>query len=230
MSTDRRKPLEDINNAIVQCRDCPRLTPYIQRIAEEKVKRFRDQAYWGKPLPGFGDPNGRMLIVGLAPAAHGANRTGRMFTGDRSGDWLYGALYDTGFSNQRASVTKDDGLELYDAYITAVIRCAPPKNKPTRAEIGNCSQYFHHELELFRDTPVILCLGRLAFDETRKYFGMTGLDFGHGKEHRLTNGQTLLCSYHPSQQNTQTGRLQWPDWVRIFERAKTLIKAGSDTA
>ncbi len=215
--------LDRINREVEKCRACPRLIPYIQKIGEEKVKRFRDQPYWSKPIPGFGDPKARVLIVGLAPAAHGANRTGRMFTGDKSGDWLYGALYETGFANQPESYARDDGLQLRDVYITAVIRCAPPGNKPQKDEIRRCSGFFHQELELFAKAPVILCLGRLAFDETRKYFGVTGIDFGHGKEHALPNDRILLSSYHPSRQNTQTGRLKWKDWVGIFERTRALL-------
>jgi uracil-DNA glycosylase family 4 len=215
----RRQELEAINRGIIDCEACPRLTPYIRQVAQEKVKRFRDREYWGRPVPGFGDPEARLLIVGLAPAAHGANRTGRMFTGDRSGDWLYGA----GFANQADSVHRDDGLELIDAYIISVIRCAPPQNKPKREEIQNCSEFFHRELELFSDAPFILCLGRLAFDEVRKYHGVTGIEFGHGREHELPNGQTLLCSYHPSQQNTNTGRLKWSAFTGVFERVRRLL-------
>lgn len=215
----RQKDLEALNRRIVDCRACPRLVPYLKRVSEEKVKRFRDQEYWGKPVPGFGDPEARLLIVGLAPAAHGANRTGRMFTGDRSGDWLYAALHENGFANQAESIHSEDGLELSDAYIIATLRCAPPQNKPLREEIRNCSTFFHKELELFRDAPFVLCLGKLAFDEVRKYHGVTGIEFGHGKEHELPNGQTLICSYHPSQQNTNTGKLKWEAFLRVFERA-----------
>ncbi len=222
----RRKELERLNRSIEECRACSRLVPYLEKVSREKVKRFRDQTYWGRPVPGFGDPEANLLIVGLAPAAHGANRTGRMFTGDRSGDWLYGALYEAGFANQPESRQLDDGLKLQDAYIISVIRCAPPQNKPTRKEIETCSSFFHRELALFKDAPVILCLGRLAFDEVRKYHGAKGIDFGHGKEHVLANGQQLICSYHPSQQNTNTGRLKWEAFTGIFERANRILKKG----
>lgn len=216
----RRRELEKIDRRIIDCQACPRLAPYIRQVAEEKVKRFRDRDYWGRPVPGFGDPEARLLIVGLAPAAHGANRTGRMFTGDRSGDWLYAALYEAGFSNRPESVHSNDGLELHDAYIISVIRCAPPQNKPTRDEIRNCSGFFYRELELFNDAPAILCLGRLAFDEVRKYHGLKGIEFGHGKQQKLPNGKTLICSYHPSQQNTNTGRLKWEAFMSVFHQAK----------
>lgn len=182
--------------------------------------------YWGKPVPGFGDPNAEVHIVGLAPAAHGANRTGRMFTGDSSGDWLYRALHETGFANQSASTGKDDGLQLKNIFISAVCRCAPPENKPLPAEIENCSVFLEKEMAALQNVHVILCLGHLAFSRYCKLHALKGLAFSHGKKHRLNNGKILISSYHPSRQNTNTGKLKWQDWLKVFEDARSIVGKG----
>jgi uracil-DNA glycosylase family 4 len=192
---------------------------YIREIAKNKVKRFQDQSYWGKPLSGFGDINAKLLIVGLAPAAHGGNRTGRMFTGDSSGDWLAKALYKNGFSSKPISEAKNDGLVLNNVYITAAIRCAPPQNKPTREEMQNCFDYLQQEFKILKNVTVILCLGKIAYDTTCKLVQIKPEKFGHNKlfEHDRIK---ILTSYHPSKQNTQTGRLTWKQWFEVFQKAK----------
>ncbi len=223
--------LEKLNLEIVRCRRCPRLIAYIEDVARKKVRRFRDWEYWGRPLPGFGDPDPKLLIVGLAPAAHGGNRTGRMFTGDSSGNWLARALYQTGFANKPLSERRDDGLELKGVYVTAVVRCAPPQNKPTAVEIKNCNPFLVRELILFKNLRVILCLGGVALRGTlealRKLFPeakLKGIKFGHNILHKPEGlPYTLITSYHPSKQNTQTGRLIWREWLEVFERAKSLL-------
>lgn len=202
---------------VVACRRCPRLGEHRERVAREKKPAFQDEPYWGKPVPGFGDPDARLLMIGLAPAAHGANRTGRMFTGDVPGgaaDFLAAALYRAGFANQPTSHRRDDGLALTDAYITALARCAPPKNKPTADEIVNCSKYLDREFALLENVQVILALGGLAFDHGLRLLGRAGIEtprpkpkFAHGAVVELDNGLTLIGAYHPSRQNTQTGRL-----------------------
>jgi uracil-DNA glycosylase len=219
----QQKAIEKLAKEIAACTKCPRLTVYTRGIAEKKVRRFNDWTYWGKPVPGFGDANAELLIIGLAPAAHGANRTGRMFTGDSSGDWLYRALYETGFANQPNSASKDDGLQLTNVFISAVARCAPPDNKPLPEEIANCSPYLEKEIELLHNVKVILCLGHISFNHYCKLHGLKGLDFAHGKKHKLNNGITLVTSYHPSKQNTQTGRLKWEDWLRVFSEIRTML-------
>ena len=222
---DRSEKFGDLNQRIQSCRRCSRLVEYREKIALEKVRRFSDQEYWGKPLPGFGDQNARLLIIGLAPAAHGGNRTGRMFTGDSSGDWLIKALYQFGYSNHPNSESLDDGLVLNDVYITAVGRCAPPANKLLRTEIANCSEYLLEELELIAGARVILTLGKVAFDSylrmNHKNAGKV-FKFSHGARHNLEN-VTLVASYHPSRQNTQTGRLTWVMWTRVFETVRILL-------
>jgi uracil-DNA glycosylase family 4 len=215
--------LVSINEAIVSCTQCPRLITHCKAIAAKKVRRYMDWEYWGKPVPGFGDPHADLLIVGLAPGAHGANRTGRMFTGDPSGDWLYGAMYDTGFANQANSQSRDDGLELLGAYITAAGRCAPPDNKPTSEELANCSTYLQADLAQFDGAKVILCLGGIAFREICRHKGLRGVKFAHGLRQELPGGQVLLASYHPSQQNTNTGRLTRDMWLGIFNEARAII-------
>jgi uracil-DNA glycosylase family 4 len=195
---------------------------YRQKIAEDKVKRFRNQKYWGKPLTGFGDYKAQLLIVGLAPAAHGGNRTGRMFTGDSSGNWLARVLYDFGFANKPTSTTADDGLELKNTYITAALRCAPPENKPTKDELTNCSDYLKMEFEILRNVKVIICLGRIAFDSCCKLLGIKGIKFSHAKSFSH-NELEIICSYHPSRQNTQTGKLSWCRWSDIFSTARKIL-------
>ncbi|MGH2568697.1 MAG: uracil-DNA glycosylase [Bacteroidota bacterium] len=202
-----------------------------EKVAREKTRRFADWDYWGKPNPSFGDPNAELLLVGLAPAAHGGNRTGRMFTGDRSGDWLYRALYKAGFANQPTSVSRDDGLRLINCYITATCRCAPPQNKLLPTEIRNCRPYLLRELELLKNLKVIVGLGKVGFDAAVSSFQelrWTTLrarpKFGHGVECILNDRVTLLGSFHPSQQNTFTGRLTEPMFDAVFRRAKKLMK------
>ena len=219
-----------VNEQITTCALCPRLVEYRARIAREKRRAFLDQTYWGRPLPGFGDPQTRLLIVGLAPAAHGGNRTGRVFTGDSSGDFLYAALYRAGFANQPTSVHNEDGLKLTDAYIVAVIRCAPPDNKPLPEEIVNCRTYLDRELELLSNVRVIVALGKLAFDNALAALARRGIatpkprpTFGHNVAYRL--GEiTLIASYHPSQRNTQTGLLTRAMFDRVFARARRTFR------
>jgi len=217
------KSIESLNKKITSCKKCPRLVVYIREVAKNKVRRFKDEKYYGKPLSGFGDVNAKLLIVGLAPAAHGGNRTGRMFTGDSSGDWVTKVMYQHGFASIPTSLHKDDGLTLYDAYITAAIRCAPPQNKPTRNEMENCFVYLQDELKILKNISVILCLGKIAYDATCKLLEIKPEKFGHNKLFTYDNYQ-ILTSYHPSKQNTQTGRLTWNQWSAVFTKAKKLIK------
>jgi uracil-DNA glycosylase family 4 len=225
------KSLRILNDEIVACRRCPRLVEYREQIGQVKRRAFRDQDYWAKPVPGFGDPRAQMLLIGLAPGAHGANRTGRMFTGDSSGNFLYRALYETGFASQPTSVSRDDGLVLIDAYISAAVRCAPPDNKPLPGEISNCRPYLEKDLELLRSLKVVVALGRLAFDvylailrQQNKITRRSDFVFGHDKEHRTGPGQPILISsFHPSQQNTSTGKLTEPMFRAVFLRARRLL-------
>jgi uracil-DNA glycosylase family 4 len=203
-------------------------------VAREKKREFRDWDYWGKPVPGFGDPRARLLIVGLAPAAHGANRTGRMFTGDSSGNWLYEALHRFGFANQPESVRRDDGLVLRDCYISAVARCAPPGNKPTRSELERCRPYLADEIRLLGRVKVVVTLGRIAHEGWLKASGWWDRlppsarpPFGHGTKTRLPDGTVVISSYHPSRQNTNTGKLTRAMWHAVFRRARALVDAGA---
>ena len=214
--------LKRLNCEVVECRKCPRLSRYIRRIARKKVKRYKTERYWGKPLPGFGVINAELLIVGLAPAAHGGNRTGRMFTGDSSGVWVAKVLYDNGFATSSTSRHKKNGFRLCNTYITAVVRCAPPKNKPLRREIENCSPYLERELKILRRVRVILCLGKLAFDSCCRILKIKGKKFFHGNLFRYGKW-IIICSYHPSRQNTQTGRLKWDQWNKVFLIAKKVL-------
>jgi len=216
------KSIESLNKKIVSCKKCPRLSVYIRDVAKNKVRRFKDEKYYGKPLSGFGDVNAKLLIVGLAPAAHGGNRTGRMFTGDSSGDWVTKVMHKHGFASIPTSLNKDDGLILYNAYITAVIRCAPPQNKPTRDEMENCFVYLQEELKILKNISVILCLGKIAYDATCKLLKIKPEKFGHNKIFTYDNYK-ILTSYHPSKQNTQTGRLTWKQWSAVFTKAERLI-------
>ena len=225
--------LEAIRREVIRCRQCPRLVVHRERIALVKTRRFESEDYWGKPVPGFGVPRARLLIVGLAPAAHGGNRTGRVFTGDRSGDWLYEALHRYGFATSPHSVSRDDGLRLEDAYISAVARCAPPGNKPTREETETCRSYLVRELEALEDVRVVVALGRIAFDgflaawrELGREAGKPRPKFSHGSEQLLGPAVTLLGSYHPSQQNTFTGKLTRSMFHKVFRRARSLLKGG----
>jgi uracil-DNA glycosylase family 4 len=219
MSHDK---LHWINHRVIGCTRCPRLSQYIKQIGQEKVKRFISEEYWARPLPSWGDPNAQLLIVGLAPAAHGGNRTGRMFTGDGSGDWLARAMYQSGFANMPISRSKDDGLVLKDAYITAAIRCAPPDNKPLTIELMNCSQYLVSELQILKNIKVILMLGKIGFDAYCRAAGLRKLRFSHGASYEI-NGKMLLASYHPSRQNTNTGKLTWQMWFDIFKKARSIL-------
>jgi len=196
---------------------------YIRDVAKNKVRRFKDEKYYGKPLSGFGDVNAKLLIVGLAPAAHGGNRTGRMFTGDSSGDWVAKVMHKHGFASIPTSQSKDDGLILKNAYITAVLRCAPPQNKPTREEMENCFVYLQEELKILKNISVILCLGKIAYDATCKLLEIKPEKFGHNKLFTY-NDYKILTSYHPSKQNTQTGRLTWKQWSAVFAKAKRLTR------
>jgi uracil-DNA glycosylase len=207
--------LENLQRRVVRCTRCPRLVPYREKVAREKRRMFRDWEYWGKPVPGFGDPKSELMVVGLAPAAHGANRTGRMFTGDRSGDFLFRALYEAGFASQPDSRDREDGLRLKRCYITAALRCAPPGNKPLPEELRNCQPYFEDELEFLDGLRAVLALGRIAFDrylsvirEKADLPPRAKMPFAHGASFTLPGGlPRLFASYHPSQQNTQTGKL-----------------------
>lgn len=208
------------------CRRCPRLVEWREQVAHEKRAAFRDQEYWGRPVPGFGDPGAGLLVVGLAPAAHGANRTGRMFTGDRSGDWLYAALHRAGFANQATSVDRDDGLELRGAWITSPVKCAPPANKPTPTERDACRPFIDAELELLTEVRVVVALGAFGFAEAARVLGFERRPpFGHGAEAVAPDGRVLLGSYHVSQQNTFTGRLTAPMLDAVFGRARDLLAA-----
>lgn len=217
--------LEQHNQQIVACRKCPRLVEWREEVARVKRKAYIDEEYWGKPVPGFGDSNARVMVVGLAPGAHGSNRTGRQFTGDASGDFLFSALHKAGFANQPKSESRGDGLLLKDMYITASGRCAPPDNKPTPEELNNCQPYLERELEVI-DPKVIVCLGRIAFERILKIYSRKSsvYKFAHGASYQLPDGKRLLCSYHPSRQNTSTKKLTPKMFAAIWEKAKDLVK------
>lgn len=227
---ERSRAWDDLNGRVVTCGACPRLVAYRQEVARTKRKAFRDEVYWGRPVPGFGDRHARLWIIGLAPAAHGANRTGRSFTGDGSGNTLIGALYRAGLANQPTSLRPDDGLALRDAYISPLVRCAPPENKPTREEQANCRAFLAEEMDLLTEVRVVLALGRIAFDGyvdllRQRGVAVTRLGFGHGACYELGEGlPALVASYHPSRQNTQTGRLTPAMLDQVFERARELME------
>jgi uracil-DNA glycosylase len=223
----QKTSLDKLNHKIITCKKCPRLSSYIYEVSKIKVKRFKKEKYWGRPLAGFGDPKAELLIIGLAPAAHGGNRTGRMFTGDSSGDWLAKALYENGFSNKPSSQSLNDGYKLKNTYITAALRCAPPKNKPTTDELQNCSCYLKEELLILKNVKIIVCLGKIAFDACCRLLGIKKAKFYHGNMF-LHKDWTILCSYHPSKQNTQTGRLNWDQWSYIFSKSKQILDNKSD--
>jgi uracil-DNA glycosylase len=210
---------------ITTCRRCPRLVEWRERVAREKRASFAAEEYWGRPIPGFGDPAARVYVLGLAPAAHGGNRTGRVFTGDRSGDWLFASMHRTGFANQPESVSLDDGLALTDAFIAAAVRCAPPANKPLPAERDNCLPYAEEELRLLPNVRVILCLGKFAWDAACVLNGVKPRPkFGHEAEHPIGEGRpVMLGCFHPSQQNTFTGKLTEPMLDAVFMRAAELV-------
>lgn len=215
--------LWQLNQQIINCRKCQRLVEYREAVARTKTKRFADQNYWGRPVPGFGDENPEAIIVGLAPAAHGANRTGRMFTGDSSGDWLYKALYETGFATQPVSESVEDGMSLNKIYITASVRCAPPQNKPLPEEIANCRAYLQEEIRMFDRAKIFVALGQIAFKNICRILNIRAFAFGHNLLYDV-EGRYLLCSYHPSRQNTQTRLLLWEDWINIFIRLRELLQ------
>ena len=215
--------LAALEQRITECRRCPRLVEWRERVAREKRASFAAETYWGRPVPGFGDPRARVFVLGLAPAAHGGNRTGRVFTGDRSGDWLFASMYRTGFANQPTSTSSDDGLRLADAFVAAAVRCAPPANKPLPAERDNCLPYAREELDLLPGTRVIVCLGAFAWDAACRLLGIRPRPkFGHLAEHDSAGNPTLVGCFHPSQQNTFTGKLTEPMLDAAFRRAKEL--------
>jgi uracil-DNA glycosylase family 4 len=221
--------LTQLNREVVACTRCPRLVAYRERVAHEKRRAYREWEYWGKPVPGFGDPQARVLVLGLAPGAHGSNRTGRPFTGDASGNFMYPVLYETGFANQPNATDRNDGLKLKDLYITAAVRCAPPDNKPLPVELANCATYLERELQGLGKVRVVVALGRIGFDAYLNYLkrrgqlaGKKAYIFGHGARYEMPDGRILLASYHPSNQNTQTGKLTRKMFVQIFKEAARL--------
>ena len=237
--------LKVLNREVIACTRCPRLVEYRERVAREKRRAYREWEYWGKPVPGFGDPDARVLVLGLAPGAHGSNRTGRPFTGDASGRFMYPVLYETGFANQPTATDRNDGLELRNLYITAAVRCAPPDNKPLPSELANCSQFLDREFAGLKEVKVVVALGKIAFDAYLNYlkrrlylerpdrefppnenrvgwgtrFTRKGYTFRHGARYAMADGKVLLASYHPSNQNTQTGKLTREMFRKIFEEA-----------
>lgn len=228
MDEDLRLAWEDLEKEIVGCRRCPRLVAWREEVARTRRRAYRDQVYWGRPVPGFGDRQARVLVVGLAPGAHGANRTGRMFTGDGSGEFLFRALHRAGFANQPTARSRDDGLQLKGLFIGAVARCAPPDNKPSPAEIQNCLPFLEREIDLIGDVRVIVALGQIAFDYCLRIYRSRGaniprLKFAHGAVYSLGEGLPwIVASYHPSRQNTQTGRLTEAMFTEIWEKARRL--------
>ena len=220
--------LDKLNRKIISCRKCPRLVEWREEVARTKRKAYMDEEYWGKPIPGFGDPQARVLVVGLAPGAHGSNRTGRQFTGDASGGFLFPALHRAGFANQAEAESRSDGLILKDMYITASGRCAPPDNKPSPEELNNCQPYLEREIQVIQP-KVIVCLGKIAFDRILKVFAVRNMKFSHGATYTfhpssfIPHPLVLLCSYHPSQQNTLTGKLTVKMFDAIWENVKELL-------
>lgn len=227
----RRDSLRRVAQDIIACERCPRLRRHCAEVARTRKREFAGWTYWGRPVPGFGDPAARLLVVGLAPAAHGANRTGRMFTGDRSGEWLYRAMYRAGFANQVTATHRDDGLRLLEAYVTSPVHCAPPDNKPAPLEIVRCLPFLERELTLLPGVRVVVALGRVGFDVCRRVLAARGaatrsLRFGHGVVHDLRpRGPVLIASYHPSRQNTNTGKLTEPMLDAVFQRARAVLDA-----
>jgi uracil-DNA glycosylase len=224
--------LIQLNQEIVGCEKCPRLRAHCSTIAREKRRAYRDWDYWGKPVPAFGDPNARVLVLGLAPGAHGSNRTGRPFTGDGSGYFMYPVLHETGFASQAEATRRDDGMKLTDAWITSVGRCAPPANKPTPQELANCAPFLDRELAGLKRLRVVVVLGKIAFDGYLAHLKRRGFEFrradylfGHGAKYAMPDGRTLLCSYHPSMQNTNTGKLTREMFAEVFREARRLASA-----
>ncbi|MGD0295448.1 MAG: uracil-DNA glycosylase [Terracidiphilus sp.] len=222
-----RCTLEDLNARIVACKRCKRLRTYCAEVARVRKRAYADCEYWGKPVPSFGDPRARVLALGLAPGAHGSNRTGRMFTGDGSGYFLYPVLHEAGFASQARAESRDDGMKLTDLWISAVVRCAPPGNKPTPEELRNCAPFLDEEISLLENLRMVVCLGKIAFDgflaharRTGQLPSRSGMTFAHGAEYMLPNGVAVMASYHPSQQNTNTGKLTRTMFLKIFKRAR----------
>lgn len=221
--------LAGLNARVIACRRCERLRSYCENVAQTRRRAYLECEYWGKPVPSFGDPNAKTIIVGLAPGAHGSNRTGRPFTGDGSGNFLYPVLYEAGFASQPNATRLDDGMRLHDLWITSVVRCAPPGNKPLPEELANCAPFLDEELASLTNLRVVVCLGKIGFDGFTQHLVRTGkimsrskLKFAHGAEYKLQDGLTLLASYHPSLQNTNTGKLTKAMFLAIFRRAKQL--------
>lgn len=226
MTPRRHRDLARLERDVIACEACQRLRDWCLQVAVDKRAAYRDETYWGRPIPGFGDPDARIVVLGLAPAAHGANRTGRVFTGDRSGDWLFRAMHRAGLANRPTSVAAGDGLELTDAWVTAAVKCAPPANKPTPAERDACAPFLEHEMALLANTSVVVCLGAFGYHAACRHFAVRPRPrFGHGVEVAVADGPTLLCSFHPSQQNTFTKRLTEPMLDAVFARAVELCSA-----
>ena len=223
MSEDSFNDLILVNQRIINCKRCLRLAEYIKNVGNKKVKRYRNLDYWSKPVCGFGDLNAGLIIIGLAPAAHGGNRTGRMFTGDSSGDWLVKVLYQYNFCNQPFSNYINDGLVLNNVYVTSIVKCAPPKNKPLPVEIRNCNEYLTEELKLSKNSKIFLTLGKLAFDEFCNIHKIKNIKFKHGLMYHMNNNKILIVSYHPSKQNTNTGKLTWSMWTNIFKQIRDIL-------
>ncbi|MCX6540339.1 MAG: uracil-DNA glycosylase [Actinobacteria bacterium] len=222
-TSDTSKTLDQLRRRVIDCHACPRLVEWREQVSIDKRASYRDEEYWGRPIPGFGDPKASIVVLGLAPAAHGANRTGRVFTGDRSGDWLFRAMHKAGLANQALSHGRDDGLELTNAWVTAAVKCAPPGNKPETSERDSCRPFLQREFALLRNAKVVVCLGGFAYEAACSEFGVRPRPkFGHLVEASIDSGLTLLCSFHPSQQNTFTGRLTEPMLDAVFTRALVL--------
>jgi uracil-DNA glycosylase family 4 len=226
--------LEVLNAEVVACTRCPRLVEHCQRIGREKKRAYREQEYWARPVPGFGDANGRVLVLGLAPGAHGSNRTGRPFTGDGSGNFMYPVLYRAGFASQPTATQRGDGLELRDLYITAAVRCAPPQNKPTPVEIRNCAAFLEREIDGLKNVQIVVALGKIGFDAYLEYARRRGVIerksefvFAHNARYRMRDGKLLVASYHPSQQNTNTGKLTEKMFLEVFRGVKKILASRS---
>ena len=222
-----------LHREVVNCTRCPRLVEYREQVGREKRRAYRDHEYWARPVPGFGDPQARVLILGLAPGAHGSNRTGRPFTGDASGRFMYPILHKVGFASQPNADSRDDGLRLIDCYITAAVRCAPPDNKPLPSELANCATFLDRELAILKRVKVVVALGKIGFDAYLNYLKRTGLvqritafKFAHAASYAMPNGVTLLASYHPSNQNTATGKLTAAMFEQVFRKAKRIVETG----
>ena len=218
--------INSINREIIDCVRCKRLVSYTRLVGKNKVRRYSNEEYWAKPVTGFGDTDANLLIIGLAPGAHGANRTGRLFTGDHSGQWLMKALYEIGFSNNPSSISAKDGLILKNVFITSCLRCAPPSNKPVNSELVNCSNYLVKELEVLKKVKVVITLGHIAFQTYCKINDLKKLQFYHLAKYRI-NDKHLIVSYHPSRQNTNTQKLTWPMWINVFDLAKTILSSNN---